>query len=51
MAIERLSFPTPWARQAFSEELARPWARLEVLRQEVEESQALEALLEPGSSR
>lgn len=33
MAIERLSFPTPWARQAFSDELARPWARLEVLRQ------------------
>ena len=32
MAIERLSFPTPWARQAFREELARPWARLEVLR-------------------
>ena len=33
MAIERLSFPTPWARQAFSDEIARPWARLEVLRQ------------------
>jgi ribosomal-protein-alanine N-acetyltransferase len=33
MAIERLSFPAPWARQAFAEELARPWARLEVLRQ------------------
>jgi [ribosomal protein S18]-alanine N-acetyltransferase len=33
MAIERLSFPTPWQRQAFSDELARPWARLEVLRQ------------------
>ncbi len=32
MAIERLSFPTPWQRQAFSDELARPWARLEVLR-------------------
>jgi ribosomal-protein-alanine N-acetyltransferase len=32
MAIEKLSFPTPWARQAFSEEVARPWARLEVLR-------------------
>jgi ribosomal-protein-alanine N-acetyltransferase len=32
MAIERLSFPTPWQRQAFSEELARPWARLELLR-------------------
>lgn len=33
MAIERLSFPTPWERQAFSDDLARPWARLEVLRQ------------------
>jgi [ribosomal protein S18]-alanine N-acetyltransferase len=33
MAIEKLSFPTPWARQAFSDELDRPWARLEVLRQ------------------
>jgi ribosomal-protein-alanine N-acetyltransferase len=33
MAIERLCFPTPWVRQAFSDELARPWARLEVLRQ------------------
>ena len=32
-AIERLSFSTPWERQAFSDELARPWARLEVLRQ------------------
>jgi ribosomal-protein-alanine N-acetyltransferase len=33
MAIERLSFPTPWVRQAWSDELARPWARVEVLRQ------------------
>jgi len=33
MAIEALSFPTPWARQAFADELARPWARLQVLRQ------------------
>jgi ribosomal-protein-alanine N-acetyltransferase len=32
LAIERLSFPRPWERQAFSDELARPWARLEVLR-------------------
>jgi len=30
--IERLSFPTPWARQAFLDELDRPWARLELLR-------------------
>jgi len=33
MAIEQLSFPAPWLRQAFADELARPWARLEVLRQ------------------
>ncbi len=31
--IERLCFSTPWVRQAFSDELARPWARLFVLRQ------------------
>jgi len=30
--IERLSFPAPWSRQAFTDELARPWARLEILR-------------------
>lgn len=30
--IERLSFSTPWAVEAFAEELTRPWARLEVLR-------------------
>jgi [ribosomal protein S18]-alanine N-acetyltransferase len=30
--IERLSFPAPWARPAFADELARPWARLEILR-------------------
>jgi ribosomal-protein-alanine N-acetyltransferase len=29
--IERLSFPAPWTRQAFIEELDRPWARLDVL--------------------
>jgi len=33
MEIERLSFPTPWPREAFAEELARSWARIEVLRQ------------------
>lgn len=33
MEIERLSFPTPWPREAFADELARSWARLEVLRQ------------------
>ncbi len=31
-AIERLCFPAPWARQAFADELVRPWARLESLR-------------------
>jgi ribosomal-protein-alanine N-acetyltransferase len=30
--IERLCFPAPWARQSFADELARPWARLELLR-------------------
>jgi ribosomal-protein-alanine N-acetyltransferase len=30
--IERLCFPAPWPRQAFADELARPWARLEILR-------------------
>jgi [ribosomal protein S18]-alanine N-acetyltransferase len=32
VAIERLSFPVPWDRQAFAEELARPWAKVEILR-------------------
>jgi [ribosomal protein S18]-alanine N-acetyltransferase len=32
MEIERLSFATPWVRQAFSDEMARPWAHLEILR-------------------
>ena len=31
LEIERLSFPTPWARSAFADELSRPWARLELL--------------------
>jgi len=30
--IERLSFRTAWLRQAFEEEMARTWARLEVVR-------------------
>jgi ribosomal-protein-alanine N-acetyltransferase len=34
MEIERLSFATPWVRQAFSDELDRPWAHLEILRDE-----------------
>ena len=33
--IERLSFRTPWLRQAFEEEMARSWARVEVLRDTV----------------
>ncbi len=32
MEIERLSFATPWVRQAFTDEMARPWAHLEILR-------------------
>jgi ribosomal-protein-alanine N-acetyltransferase len=32
MAIDRLSFPVPWAQAAFADELTRPWARLEILR-------------------
>ena len=35
MEIERLSFRTPWLRQAFEEEMARPWARVEILRHAV----------------
>jgi len=30
--IERLSFRTPWLRQAFEEEMVRSWARIDVLR-------------------
>jgi [ribosomal protein S18]-alanine N-acetyltransferase len=33
MEIDQLSFPTPWVRQAFADEMARPWARLELLRE------------------
>lgn len=33
MEIDRLSFATPWTRQAYRDELDRPWARLEVLRE------------------
>jgi [ribosomal protein S18]-alanine N-acetyltransferase len=29
--IERLSFPSPWVRAAFADELDRPWAHLELL--------------------
>ncbi len=32
MEIERLSFRAPWSRNVFVEELARDWARLEVVR-------------------
>jgi ribosomal-protein-alanine N-acetyltransferase len=30
--IESLSQPSPWSRQIFAEELAREWARLQVIR-------------------
>jgi ribosomal-protein-alanine N-acetyltransferase len=30
--VEHASFPSPWTRAAFADELERPWARLEVLR-------------------
>jgi ribosomal-protein-alanine N-acetyltransferase len=33
MEIERLSFATPWVRQAFTDEMDRPWAHLELLRE------------------
>jgi [ribosomal protein S18]-alanine N-acetyltransferase len=33
MEIERASFPNPWTRQAFTDELCRSWAYLEVLRE------------------
>jgi len=32
MEIERLSFPSPWSREAIIEELGRAWARLDVVR-------------------
>ena len=31
-AIERASFPVPWAREVFAAELAREWARIDVAR-------------------
>ncbi|HEY4188235.1 MAG TPA: ribosomal protein S18-alanine N-acetyltransferase [Polyangia bacterium] len=30
--IERLSFPSPWAREAIVEELGRAWARVDLVR-------------------
>ncbi|MGD0839489.1 MAG: ribosomal protein S18-alanine N-acetyltransferase [Polyangia bacterium] len=33
MEIDRLSFASPWLRQAFADELDRPWAHLDVLRE------------------
>ena len=30
--IERLSFPSPWGREAIIEEMGRAWARLDVVR-------------------
>src|ERR1700710_401479 len=35
MEIERLSFPLPWSREAIVEELARAWARIDVVRDAV----------------
>lgn len=32
MEIERLSFPSPWSREAIIEELGRAWARVDVVR-------------------
>jgi ribosomal-protein-alanine N-acetyltransferase len=32
-AIERLAHPAPWPQKIFTEELAREWARLDVLRE------------------
>src|SRR5437763_13244601 len=32
MEIERESFPVPWPPESFLEDLAREWARIEVLR-------------------
>ena len=33
MEIERTSFPNPWSRQIFIEELEREWAHLEVVKE------------------
>lgn len=33
LAIDRLCFPAPWPEQAFRDELCRPWAHVEVLRE------------------
>jgi ribosomal-protein-alanine N-acetyltransferase len=33
MEIDQLSFPVPWERQSFADELSRSWARLQVLRE------------------
>jgi len=37
IAIEGLSFPKPWPRQAWCDELDRPWARLDILREAASE--------------
>jgi [ribosomal protein S18]-alanine N-acetyltransferase len=36
MEIERLSFSAPWSRDAIDEELARAWARIDVVRDEAD---------------
>lgn len=33
MAIEDVSFPRPWTRDVFADELVREWARLDVVRE------------------
>ena len=33
LAIDRLCFPAPWPEQAFRDELGRPWAHVEILRE------------------
>jgi len=33
LAIDRLCFPAPWPEQAFRDELSRPWAYVEILRE------------------
>src|SRR4051812_7177144 len=32
LEVERLSFSAPWSREAVNEELARAWARIDVVR-------------------
>ena len=36
MEIERLSFSAPWSREALAEEMARAWARIDVVRDQAD---------------